>query len=454
MKRVNFDLIVIGSGDAGSEAALMAAKAGKKVALIEAEKWGGSSLNYTDVPQGALFHATQVMQKAIEGAKYGISSTNLRYNFPSLNNWRRVAMRRANANSKKPYEEAGIVCLHGRARFISKKEVSVGDKVYTAKKFLVATGASILDTGIKIADDVNYLLPENACDITRLPKSVFIVGAGSTGCELAQYYATLGVETVIADIAGRLLPREDEEVGQVVDTIFSKNKIRVLTQSRVIAVEKEGNFKRVVFMRGGQEKSVRIDEVLFCTGSAPNVDLGLENAGVKFDRNGIKVDKTMRTNVKHIFAAGDVVGGHSSTEKALLEARVAAMHMIQRSKLTADYNGLIRITNIHPEVACIGLTEDDCIKNDKKIAKIVLPLAAVQKSNTSDSRVGFIKVICDKNDRILGVALVAPHASVVIQELALAMRYDMTLEEVCSTPHVTNGWGEIIRLACEQLTYR
>jgi len=454
MKRVDYDLIVIGSGDAGSEAALMAAKAGKKVALVEADKWGGSCLNYTNVPQGALFHATQVMQKAIEGAKYGISSTNLRYNYPSLNNWKKIAMRRAGANSKKPYEEAGIVCLHGRARFISKKEIAVGDKTYSAKKFLIATGASILDTGIKISEDVSYLLPENACDVARLPKSIFIVGGGSTGCELAQYYATLGVETVIAEIAGRLLPREDEEVGQVLDMLFNKNKIRVLTQSRVIAVEKDGNEKRVVFMRGGQEKSIKVSEVLFCTGSAPNVDLGLENAGVKFDRNGIKTDNTMRTNIKHIYAAGDVVGGHSSTEKALLEARIAATHIIQRSKSVVDYTGLIRITNVHPEVACIGKTEDDCIKNDKKITKITLPLNVVQKSNTTDCRIGFIKLICDKNNKLIGATLIAPHASVVIQELALAMRYDMSLEEICNTPHVANGWGEIIRTACEQLAYR
>ena len=152
--------------------------------------------------------------------------------------------------------------------------------------------------------------------------------------------------------------------------------------------------------------------------------------------------------------AGDVVGGHSSTEKALLEARIAATHIIQRSKSVVDYTGLIRITNVHPEVACIGKTEDDCIKNDKKIAKITLPLNVVQKSNTTDCRIGFIKLICDKNNKLIGATLIAPHASVVIQELALAMRYDMSLEEICNTPHVANGWGEIIRTACEQLAYR
>ena len=140
---------------------------------------------------------------------------------------------------------------------------------------------------------------------------------------MAQFFATLGTEVIIADIAGRLLPREDEEVGQVLDDVFNKQGIKVLTQSRVIALERDSVAKKVIFLRGGQEKSVRVDQVLLCTGSAPNIDLGLENAGVKFTRNGIQVDDTMKTSAKHIYAAGDVIGGHSSTEKALIDARVA-----------------------------------------------------------------------------------------------------------------------------------
>ena len=450
--RFDYDLAVLGSGDAGSEAALIAAKSGLKVALIEANKWGGSSLNYSNVPFGALFHATQLFKSAQTGAKFGLSSASLRYNYPTLNNWKNVALRRAKANSKAEYEEAGITCLHGHGHLLSNTEISVNDETIRAKKILIATGAGMLDTGIKIPTNIEYWLPENVLDILRPPKSIFIIGAGSTGCELAQYFSALGTQVIIADIAGRLLPREDEEAGQVLDEVFNKEKIKVLTQSRVIALEKDGVSKKVIFLRGGQEKSIRVDEVLMCTGNAPNIDIGLENAGVKFTRNGIKVDERMRTSVKNIYAAGDVLGGHSSTDKALIEARVAVAQILGHSKVTVDYRGIIRATDIVPQVAEVGETEDDLIRHDAKYNKLVLPLNIIQEANTSDDTMGFIKLItAKKTNKIIGATIMAPHAGLIIQEIALAIRYDMSTYELANAPHLTNDWSELVRAACEQV---
>ena len=450
--RFDYDLAVLGSGDAGGEAALIAAKSGLKVALIESGKWGGSSLNYSNVPFGALFYATQQFKNALNGAKFGLSSTGLRYNYPTVNNWKNVALKRAKANSKKDFEEAGISCLHGRGHLLSSTEISVNEQTIRAKKIVIATGASMLDTGIKIPTDIEYWLPENVLEMIRPPKSIFIVGAGSTGCELAQFFATLGTEVIIADIAGRLLPREDEEVGQVLDEIFNKEKIKVLTQSRVIALEKDATSKKVIFLRGGQEKSIRVDQVLMCTGNQPNIDIGLENAGVKFTQRGIDVNEHCRTNVKNIYAAGDVLGGHSSTEKALIEARAAAADILGRGKKAAvDYRGIIRVTNISPAIAEVGITEDDCIRHDSKYNKVIIALDSVQKANTSDSMMGFVKLIlAKKSNKILGGTIMAPHAGLIAQELAIAIRYEMTTYELASVPHLANDWSELIRVACEQ----
>ncbi len=450
--RFDYDLAVLGSGDAGGEAALIAAKSGLKVALIESGKWGGSSLNYSNVPFGALFYATQQFKNALNGAKFGLSSTGLRYNYPTVNNWKNIALKRAKANSKKDFEEAGISCLHGRGHLLSSTEISVNEQTIRAKKIVIATGASMLDTGIKIPTDIEYWLPENVLEMIRPPKSIFIVGAGSTGCELAQFFATLGTEVIIADIAGRLLPREDEEVGQVLDEIFNKEKIKVLTQSRVIALEKDATSKKVIFLRGGQEKSIRVDQVLMCTGNQPNIDIGLENAGVKFTQRGIDVNEHCRTNVKNIYAAGDVLGGHSSTEKALIEARAAAADILGRGKKAAvDYRGIIRVTNISPAIAEVGITEDDCIRHDSKYNKVIIALDSVQKANTSDNMMGFVKLIlAKKSNKILGGTIMAPHAGLIAQELAIAIRYEMTTYELASVPHLANDWSELIRVACEQ----
>jgi len=451
MPRFDYDLVVIGSGDAGSEAALIAAKAGLRVAMIESNKWGGSSLNSSNVPIGALLHISNTLRSVASATKLGISGNNVRYNYPTINNWKNVAMKRAHANSKKDFEEAGIDCIEGVGRIISKHEVSAGERTLKADKILIATGASTLDTGIKIQEGVDYWLRDNVLNMVRPPKSIFIVGAGSTGCELAQYFIALGTEVVIADIAGRLLPREDEEVGQVLDEVFERERIKVLTQTRVIAIESNPPYKRVVFMRGGEEKSIRVDEVLVCTGSAPNIDIGLDNVKVKHSRTGVDVDNFMRTSAKNIFAAGDVVGGPSSTEKAIIEARVAAAHIIGRTKSVADYRGLIRVTNTCPEIAEVGVTEDDCIKSDRKFNKIILPLEVVQKANTTNYYSGFVKIITSKGGRIIGGTIMAPDAAVIAQELAYAVRFDMTIQEVADTPHVANSWSELVRSACERL---
>ena len=171
--RFDYDLAVLGSGDAGSEAALIAAKSGLKVALIEANKWGGSSLNYSNVPFGALFHATQLFKGAQAGTKFGLSSASLRYNYPTLNNWKNIALKRAKANSKKEFEEAGITCIHGNGHLLSNTEISVNDETIRTKKILIATGASMLDTGIKIPTNLEYWLPENVLEILRPPKTHF-----------------------------------------------------------------------------------------------------------------------------------------------------------------------------------------------------------------------------------------------------------------------------------------
>jgi dihydrolipoamide dehydrogenase len=450
-KRFDYDLIVIGSGDAGGEAALIAAKSGLKVALVEAKRWGGASLNYSNVPFGAAMHAAATYKHAIEGARFGISSGNLRYNYPTLLNWENQASKRAGANSKKLFEDAKIDCISGTARFLSSHEIAVADKTYKASKFLIATGASVADTGITIPENVDYYLPENLINIARVPKSIFIVGAGSTGCEFAQYFAALGSEVIVADIAGRLLPREDEEVGQVMDEVFHKDGIKILTQSRVVAIEKDGAEKRVAFMRGGQEKTIKVAAVMLCTGSAPNIDLGLDNAGVKYTQNGINVDETLQTNVKHIYAAGDVIGGHSSSEKAIIDARVAIAHIAGRSKQTVNYTGLIRVTNTYPEVAQVGISEDDCIRRDRKIKKIVVPLRAVQKANITDFYDGFVKLIFGKTGTLIGGTVMAPNAGIIAQELALGVRYEMSATEISSVPHAANDWSELIRTAAERI---
>ena len=451
--RFDYDIVVIGSGDTGRRVALATAESGMRTAIVEADKFGGSSLNYSDVPMGAMIHVSQLYRQAILGAKKGLSSNTLRYNYPTMLNWKNTAIRRAKSGTKQILEEAKVDFIQGTARVVSKYELSIGEKVIKAKKFLIATGALTADTGIKIAKDVPFLLPTTVLDLARPPRSIFIVGGGATGCEFAQYFSALGTQVVVADIASRLLPREDEEVGQVLDDLFNREHIKILTQSRVVAIEKDGAHTRVIFLRDGQERSVKVDEVLLCTGHAPQCDLGLENVGVKYNQSGIIVDNRMRTTAKHVFAAGDVIGKHGSTqEKAIREANVATLHITGRSKATIEYDDIIRTTNIFPEVAQVGMTEDDCLKRDRKILKAIVPAGESQKAIKTGFYSGFVKLICSKKDRrVLGGTVVLPNANIVAQEIAIAVRYLMTAEELGNASHPVGEWGELVKLACQRI---
>lgn len=451
MRKYDYDLIVIGSGSAGSAGALMGAAADLKVAIVESDLWGGSALNYTDVPRSALFHATHLLQQSIAASRFGLSTKSLRYNYPTINNWKNIAMRRAGANDPKSLQDAGITCYHGRAHFLSPFEISVGQKRLSARHFLIATGSEMVDTGIKIPRNFQYLTPDYVVSMKRPPRTLVIVGAGATGCELAQFFSELGTKVLIADIAGRLLPQEDEEVGQVLDYLFNQSGIKVLTQTRVVSLANDNVSKRVIFLRGGEEKSVRVDAVMLCTGATPATDLGLENAGIKYDRSGIKVQDNLQTSVRHIYAAGDVVGGYSSTEKAMIDAEVALRHIVGRSKEVRHYAGIPRLVHTWPSIASVGVTEDDCIRNDRRIKKVLVPLSVAQVSNTQDFRDGFVKVITDRDLHIIGASIIAPQATLMIQELAMAIRFGLTAKEVLATPHPAGDWSELVRIACQRL---
>ena len=452
--KFDFDFIVLGSGAAGSAAALAFAEAGKKVALVEPNKWGGSSLNDRDIPYHASLGFAHLFTEATQGSRFGLSSKNLRYNYPTALNWQAVATKRSGANNKKVFENAGIACFHSVAHFLSPYEISVGNRRISAPKFLIATGSVPSVRGITGVEQVKCLDPNSAIKVNRPPKAVFVVGGGATGCEIAQYFAELGSKVLIAETSARLLPKEDEEVGQVLGQYFDERlRIKVLTQSRVVGVEQDSVSKKVIFLRGGVEKSVRVDTIVMATGNTPVTDLGLGNTGVKVSRSSaIKTNEYLQTAIKHIYAAGDCLGGaNSSTERAAYEGAIAASNMLGRNKNLVNYDGFVRLVDTLPQIAIVGATEENCLKSGRKYKKIVVPLSDISAANTSDFRVGFIKMISDLQGHILGATVMCPHAELVIQELAIAVRHKFTVVEIASTPHVATSWGELVRQAARKL---
>ena len=376
------------------------------------------------------------------------------YNYPSLMAWKALAVKRTGAGgNRKFYEAQHISTFHGRAHFLSPNEVSVARRHISAEKFLVATGSHWVAPDIQGITDISYLTPRTLLDVTRPPKSLYIIGGGTIGVEIAQLMAIFGTKVYIAEIASRLLPKEDEEAGDLIARILHEQKgATILTQTRTLSVEKEGLGKRITFLRGGVEKSVRVDEVLIATGRTPSVDLGLENAGVNYTPKGVDTTPHLQTSARHIYAAGDVLGHSRHTHTALLESRVVAHNLWAKSSITPYYTATPRLTFTFPGIASVGLSEDDCLKRDRRINKAVAPLTIVARSNTSDFRDGFVKIITDKKGVIIGATVMAPHAAEIIHELALAVKYEMTARELADVPHAFLSWSEAVRVAASKLS--
>lgn len=449
----DYDLIVIGSGAAGSAAATIAARAGKRVAIVEGDTFGGDSPNWSDIPTKALLHVARLYDEARHADKFGLRTSTLGYNYPSIRAWKDLAVKRTGAaGNRRFYENHGISAFNATAHFLTPHEISVNRRHLSASHFLIATGSSWATPNIQGLADIDYFTPRTILEAIRPPKSLFIIGGGSHGVEIAQLMATFGTKVYIAEQASRLLPKQDSEVGELLETVLTEQKgVTVLTHSRVISVEKEGLGKRILISRGGVEKHVKADEILVAAGRTPNVDLGLNNASVKFTPKGIEVNEHLQTSVKHIYAAGDVLGRDSHTHTALLESRVAAHNLFAKNKVSPDYTATPSLIFTTPEIAHVGLSEDDCHKRDLAVNKAIAPLNIIARSNTSDFRDGFVKIITDKKGVVLGGTIVAPHAAELIGELGLAVKHGLTAKQIAETPHAFLSWGEAIRVAAGKL---
>ena len=449
----DYDLIVIGSGAGGSAAATIAARAGKRVAIVEEDTFGGDSPNWSDIPTKALLHVANVYDESRHANRFGLRTSTLGYNYPSIRTWKNLVVERTGAaNNRRFYENHGISAFNGKAHFLTPHEISVNRRHLSAANFLIASGSSWVAPKIQGLSDIEYFTPRTILEAIRPPKSLFIIGGGQYGVEIAQLMATFGTKVYIAEQASRILPHEDKEVGELIERVLTEQKgASILTHTRVLSVEKEGLGKKVLITRAGTEKHIKVDEILVAAGRFPNLDLGLENASVQYTPKGIEVNEYLQSTTKHIYAAGDVLGRDSHTHSALLESRLAAHNMFERTKIAPDYTGTPNIIFTTPEIAQVGLSEDDCRRRDLAINKALAPLSIIARSNTADFREGFVKLIADKKGVILGGTIVSPHAAEMIHEIALAVKHGLTAAQLADTPHAFLSWSEAIRVAAQKL---
>lgn len=452
--KFDYDLIVIGSGAGGSAAASIAARAGKRVAIVESDVYGGDSPNFSDIPFDALSHVARILDSVRNNYHRSIRANTLSYNYPSIRVWKDFVVARTGAGgNRRYYDNLGVTTFSGRAHFLSPNEISVNLRHISAKNFIIATGSNWKTPNIPGLSEVSFFTPRSILQTLKPPKSLLIIGGGEVAVEIGQLMAQFNTKVIIAEKNSRLLPSFEPEVSELItEYLTSHDRVNVLTSTEVVAVTKDGLGKKITVVRGGEEKIIKADEVLVALGRTPNLDIGLENATVEYTSKGISVNPYLQSTAKHIYGAGDVINKrHKQAHGAILESRVAVHNILNKDKLTPDYKGTPTTINSLPAVASVGLTEAEYKSRKVAIKVAVCPINIIAKSNTTDFMDGFVKLIANKKGVILGGTVVSPAAHEIIHEISLAVRHGLTAEDLANTPHAFLSWSEAVKVAAFKL---
>ncbi len=451
----DYDLLIIGSGAGGSVAAHIAAKQGRRVAIVEAEYIGGECPNIGCVPTKALLHAAEIYEATKNGGKFGIRGSTVGYNYPTIKAWKDLAVKRTGTYlGEEMYHEEGIMFIRGNAHFIDPHTITIGKARFSAQNFLIATGSKISVPPISGLEKTGYLTYREAIDLKRPPRSLAIIGGGAIGCEFAQLFAIFGTKIYIIDAAKRLLSREDAAAGEFLEKRFREEYgMQVFTSASVETVEKVGAGKQVRLKVDGKKHSIQVEDILIATGKRGVVDIGLENAGVAYEHDSITVNQHLQTTAPHIYAAGDCVGPYQFTHTATYQSRIVAYNLLHpRKKRSVDYRAVPRCIFTNPEIASVGLTEEELKTQGASYKAATASITVVGRANTADVDDGFVKVLSDKKTGILlGATIASPHAGEMIHELAVAVQNRLTAEAITETIHAFPTWSEAVRVACNKL---
>ena len=406
MGKYEFDYIIIGSGPAGRRAAENLAKAKKKVAIAEMGPLGGAEINTRDLPYEIALDFANTYHKLITSS--AASNSSHHFNLPTLTAHIDAAIKKSSDKIKANLSKLGVKTLNGFAHFIDSNTIAVGDREYSAHNFIIATGSKLKVHEIAGLDSVDFMTPDNALRIRRLPKYVFIAGGGATGTELAEFFANLGVGVIVMERGPHLLPREDEEIANIITEHLTKDLgVNVIANSKVLQITEDNLSKIVIFMSGSGKKMVRVDSIIIATGSEPALDCSLENADVDYKKSGVIVDHHFGTTAKNIFAIGDALGSNdSSTNRAEYEADILTENLLHRSKTAPKYSTIVRAVHTHPTIATIGLNERDAIARDQSYKKSTTLL-----ENPS----GLVKTLTDRSGRFIGSTVIAPNAELALE---------------------------------------
>jgi pyruvate/2-oxoglutarate dehydrogenase complex dihydrolipoamide dehydrogenase (E3) component len=433
-----YNLVVIGAGTAGLVTAAGAAGLGAKVALIERDFLGGDCLNVGCVPSKALIRAARAFADVRDAGEYGVAvPPGARVNFPAvMERMRRLRASISPNDSAQRFRSLGVDVFFGQARFAGADSIEVGGRTLSFSRAVIATGARAARPDLPGLAETGYLTNETVFSLTQLPRRLALIGAGPICCELAQAFARFGSEVSLIGNGPQIMPREDADAAALVEKAMRRDGINLLLNVKVLRAEKQGSDSLLHLEQDGRPLEVRADAVLVGVGRAPNVEgLNLETAGVQYDaKEGVKVDDRLRTTNRRIFAAGDICSRYQFTHVADAMARV----VIQNALFFPPKKGSALVipwcTYTDPEVAHVGLSEEQAKRQRVAVQTFVQQLAHVDRAILDGETDGFVKVhVRAGSDKIVGATIVARHAGEMISTLTLAMTAGLGLGTLAKT---------------------
>lgn len=443
----DYDLAIVGAGAAAFAAAIQAVERGARVAMIEHGTVGGTCVNVGCVPSKAMLRAGEIYNFAARNPHRGAPTATGRVELAELVGQKdKLVERMRQQKYCDLIDDYGWDLVKGHAEFADAETLLVDGEPLRAHAYLIAAGARPAIPPIEGLDEAGYVTSTSGLELKELPKRLLVIGGNYIGLEMGQLYAHLGSEVVLFEMLERISPLEEPEVAETLGEILESEGVQIVTGAKVIRAGREGEQKTLTVVVDGEEQLFRGDEILVAAGRRPNTDkLGLERGGIeRTERGAIQIDETLRTTNPRVFAAGDVTPVPQFVYVAAAQGSTAAVNALASETQTLDYRALPRVTFTHPQVAAVGLTDEQAQEQGLDCECRTLPLEAVPRAQVNLDTRGFVKVVAERESgRIVGATAVAENAGDVILAAVYAVQFGLTLEDVSKTwaPYLTMGEG-------------